>query len=143
MWTSTVSLLTGICLFLTVPAQAADKANAVPADETKRQITALHQKVIGSWKGLGGCDGNFVFRADGTYELTGYGPAGDDSKGTWKVRGDVLPGLLVLTCKESGIPEEVGKTTTVQLIKLDDNNLAIKYANLNGSPSGRYAREKK
>jgi hypothetical protein len=103
----------------------------------------LEKKMLGAWKGQTGCDGNFLFRADGTYELTGYGPAPYDSAGTWKVRWDALPPTLVLTCKTSEIPDEVAKTTEVKLIKLDDESLAIEYANRNGSPPGHYTRVKK
>ncbi len=99
--------------------------------------------MLGVWKGRTTCDGRLVFRADGTYELTEYGPANDDSAGTWKVRWDALPATLVLTCKTSEIQDEVGKTTEVKLIKLDDKSLAIEYANQNGSPSGEYTRVKK
>ena len=65
------------------------------------------------------------------------------SAGTWKVRWDALPPTLVLTCKTSEIPDEVGKTTQVRLIKLDDKSLAIEYANQNGSPPGHYTQVKK
>ena len=106
-------------------------------------LTALGKKLLGTWKGQGGCDGHFVFRADGTYALTEYGPAHDDSTGTWKVHGDALPSTLRLTCKTSGITDEVGKTTEVKLIKLDDKMLAIEYTEQNGSPSGHYTRARK
>jgi hypothetical protein len=101
---------------------------------------ALERKLVGEWTGKTGCDGCFAFRADGTYALTGYGPAPYDSKGTWKVRWDALPPTLALTCTASEVPEEVGQTTEVKLVKLDDKALAIEYANPNGSPSGHYAR---
>ena len=45
--------------------------------------------------------------------------------------------------KRSEIPEEIGKSTEVKLIKLDDKSLVIEYANPNGSPSGHYTRVKK
>jgi hypothetical protein len=110
--------------------------------ERGKELTALEQMMHGVWKGRG-CDGRLVFRADGTYELTEYGPAPYDKAGTWKVRWDALPATLVLTCKTSEIPDEVGKTTEVKLVKLDDKSLAIEYANQNGSPSGHYTRVKK
>jgi hypothetical protein len=116
---------------------------AVLAEQPGKELAALEQKMVGAWKGRGGCDGHFVFRADGTYELKDHGPAGDDSAGTWKVRWDALPPTLLLTCKTSEFPEEVGKTREVTLIKLDDKSLAIGYANQNGSPSGQYTRVKK
>jgi hypothetical protein len=114
-----------------------------PGKERGKELAALEQKMLGTWKGQTTCDGCLVFRADGTYQLTEYGPASDDSKGTWEVRGDALPATLVLTCKTSEIPAEVGKTTVVKLVKLDDRSLAIEYANQNGSPSGHYTRVKK
>jgi hypothetical protein len=117
---------------------------AEPAGKDRgKQLAALEQKIIGEWKGQGGCDGRFVFREDGTYELTGYGPANDDSKGTWMVRWDALPPMLVLTCKTSEIEEEIGKSMEVKLITLDDKSLTIEYANKNGSPSGEYTRVRK
>jgi hypothetical protein len=118
-------------------------AHTALADPPGNELAALEQKMLGTWKGQTTCDGRLVFRADGTYELTEYGPASDDSKGTWKVRWDALPATLVLTCKTSEIPDEVGKSTEVKLIKLDDKSLAIEYANQNGSPSGHYTRVKK
>jgi hypothetical protein len=114
-----------------------------PAKERGQELAALEQKLLGTWKGQTTCDGRLVFRSDGTYELTGYGPASDDRKGTWKVRWDALPPTLVLTRKTSEIPDRAGKATEVKLIKLDDRSLAIKYANPNGSPSGQYTRVKK
>jgi hypothetical protein len=111
-----------------------------PGEERGKELAALEQKLLAPWKGQTPCAGNFRFRADGTYELTGYGPAPYDSAGTWTVRWDALPPTLVLTCKTSEVPDEVGKTTEVKLIELDDKNLAVKCA----SPDvDRYARAKK
>jgi hypothetical protein len=108
-----------------------------------KELTALEQKMLGTWQGQGPCDGRLVLRADGTYKLTEYGPADYDSQGAWKVRSEVSPATLVLICKNSEVQDEVGRTTEVKLVKLDDKNLAIEYANRNGSPSGRYKRVKK
>jgi hypothetical protein len=66
-------------------------AQPVPGAAPQGELAALEQKLVGAWDGQGGCDGKFVFRADGTYALTGHGPGGDDSKGTWKVRWDGRP----------------------------------------------------
>jgi hypothetical protein len=118
-------------------------AQAVSAERPGKELAVLEKKLLGAWKGQTGCDGNFLFRVDGTYELTEYGPAPYDRAGAWKVRWDALPPTLVLTCKTSGIPDEVGKTTEVKLIKLDDKSLAIEYGNQNGSPPGHYTRVKK
>jgi hypothetical protein len=113
-----------------------------PGKERGKELAALEQKMLGVWKGRTTCDGRLVFRADRTYELTAYGPASCESAGIWKVRWDALPATLVL-CETSEIPGEVGKTTEVKLIKLDDKSLAIEYANRNGSPPGHYTRVKK
>jgi hypothetical protein len=117
-------------------------AQAVLAEPPGKELAALEKKMLGAWKGQTGCDGSFLFRADGTYELTAYGPAPHDSAGTWAVRWDALPPTLVLTCQTAEIPDQVGKTTEVKLIKLDDNSLAIEYANQSASPSGQYTRMK-
>jgi hypothetical protein len=111
-----------------------------PGKERAKELAALEQKIIGAWKGQTGCAGNFLFRTDGTYELTGYGPAPYDSAGVWKVRWDALPPTLVLTCKASEVEEEVGKSIDVKLMKLDEKNLQIEYAN---DFRAEYARVKK
>ena len=118
-------------------------AHVVLAEPPGKELAVLEKKMLGAWKGQTGCDGYFLFRADRTYELTEYGPASDNSMGTWKIRWDSLPATLVLTCKGSEIPDEIGKTMEVKLIKLDDTSLAIEYANQNGSPSGQYTRATK
>jgi len=118
-------------------------AQALLAERPGKELAVLEKKLLGAWKGQTGCDGNLLFQADGTYELTEYGPVPHDSAGTWKVRWDTLPPTLVLTCKTAQIPDQVGKTTEVKLIKLDDKSLAIEYANQNGSPPGHYTRVKK
>ena len=102
-----------------------------PANVRWKELAALDQKVVGAWKGQIACDGRLVVRADGTYELTAYGPAAYDSAGTWKVRRDALPATLVLTCKTSEIPELVGKATELKVIKLNDKNLDVEYASQN------------
>jgi hypothetical protein len=117
---------------------------AVPAPSGKargKEAAALEKKLLGSWKGQEPvCAGNMLFRADGTYEWTEFGPGGDNSTGTWKVRWDALPPTLVLTRRTSEEPEEDGKITELKLIRLDDTNLALEEAN---RAVLRYARGKK
>jgi len=126
-------------LFLAVAARVPDRTGAAQADNARKELATLEQKLLGAWKGQIGCDGRLLFRADGTYEFKEYGPAPDDSAGTWKVRWDALPPTLVLTCKTSEVPEEVGKTMEVKLIQLDDKSLAFKYAD---QTVGHYTRVK-
>jgi hypothetical protein len=108
-----------------------------PEKERGKELAALEQKLLGAWTPQTGCSGDFLFRADGTYELKWYGPAPVDFAGTWKVRWDALPPTLILTCNTSEIPEELG---TLKLIQLDDENLELKHAK---QSAHRYARTKK
>jgi hypothetical protein len=115
-------------------------APAQTGDNPEKAPVALERKLVGAWKAQTGCAGNFLFRPDGTYQLTDYGPAPTDSAGTWKVRWDALPPTLVLTCKTSDVRSEVGTSMEMKLIQLDDKSLAIKRQ----SPDcDRYARVKK
>ena len=103
---------------------------AAPSGKVREENrAALERKMLGTWKGQTGCAGSFLFRADGTYELTGYGPAPYESAGTWNVRGDTLPATLVLTCTTSEVLDDVGVTREVMLIRLGDGSLAVKHAN--------------
>jgi hypothetical protein len=124
MKTAIVSLATVAMIGLT-PFTLAD----TDGTNQVQRLTAFEQKLLGTWSGQTGCAGNFHFRADGTYELTGYGPAPYDIAGTWKVRCDTRPATLALTCKSSEIPEEVGKTTEMKLIQIDAQHLAVQHAN--------------
>jgi hypothetical protein len=109
-----------------------------PGKERGKELAALEQKLVGAWRGQNGCAGNFLFRADGTYELKRFGPGGDEFAGTWKVRWDALPPTLVLTCKTSEVvPEELSK---LRLIQLDDETLKAQYGK---QDVNRYARVKK
>lgn len=116
---------------------------AVFADTQVRGLSPLEKKLVGQWYGQGGCDGNLLLRADGTFELKDYGPAGDASAGLWKVQGQKLPATLELTFKAADLSELVGTTMRVKIVKLDDKNFTIEYAHPNGSPSGRYGRTRK
>jgi hypothetical protein len=129
---------------LTIPAVAVLLVASVQAGPSERDRednrVALGQKLLGAWKGQTACAGRFHFRPDGTYELAGHGPASSDSAGTWKLRGDVLPATLVLTCQNSDDPDEVGTTIELRLIQLDDKSLGVRYPN---KTVNRFARVKK
>jgi hypothetical protein len=117
-------------------------AQALPGELQGGEMAALEKKMVGSWIG-GGCDGKLHLQADGTYELTDYGPTGEKTKGVWKVQWDALPPTLVLTCKESKIKENVGKAMKLEILKLNDKQLKVGYGGRNGSPPGEYTRAKK
>jgi hypothetical protein len=107
--------------------------------EQGKLLTALEQKILGAWTGQTGCAGGFLLRSDGTYELTGYGPAPYDSAGTWKVRCDTRPATLVLTCRASEIPQEIGQTSELRLIEVDTDRFAVQRGK---QDADRYARGK-
>lgn len=98
-----------------------------PAKEPGNEVAALEKKLLGDWQGYEGCSGKYAFRADGSYKLTNFGPGGDVTAGTWKVRWDALPPTLVLTCKESELDEEIGKDTKLMLLELNDAILTLEY----------------
>jgi hypothetical protein len=111
-----------------------------PKKERGDELARLKAKLFGTWEGQSGCAGTLQVRADGTYELTQFGPGGDDSTGQWKIRWDALPPTLILTCKSSQIEEEVGSLRKLKLLQLDDVDLVIKDA----SPDAlRYSRTQK
>lgn len=106
-------------LLLLGPAQggAAEKPENSPA--------ALEKKLHGAWKGQSACQGDLKLRADGTFDKTNCGPGRINSAGAWRVCWDALPPTLVLTSQTSDDPEIVGTTDEMQLIKLNDQNLAV------------------
>lgn len=136
MYAAISPLLTGISMLLAVPVPKADP-------DAGRQLTELEKKLLGAWNGRIGCDGRFVFRSDGTYALTDYGPAGADTAGTWKIHWNALPPTLILTCRTSELDEEVGTKTEFKLIQLNDRKFAIQYGGANASATGRYTRDEK
>src|SRR5262249_55597743 len=111
----------------------------LPANGQSTELAGPEQKLIGAWQGRIGCDGRLVIRADGGYELLDYGPAPYDSAGTWKVRWDVLPPRLILTCNRSDVEDEVGTSREVKLIKLDSRRLEFEYES---KTEGHYTRER-
>ena len=58
-WVPIVAIMF-IVVSSTVPAGAPPKADG---------LNALEKKLLGAWIGQGGCDGEMVFQADGTYHV--------------------------------------------------------------------------
>src|SRR5262249_56717368 len=85
-------------------------AQVVLAEPPGKELAVLEKKMLGAWEGQTGCDGHFLFRADGTYAVTGYGPAPYERAGTWKVRCDALPPPLVLTPTDPALPDHDWRT---------------------------------
>jgi hypothetical protein len=124
-----------------VTAQAPDDKKAVPAK--KGELAALEQKLVGTWIGTGGCDGNMVFQADGTYHVTDWTVGRIYGTGTWKIQWSELPPTLILShprlCIELGFVD-LKKPTKVSLLTLNDRALNFGYPEPNGSPAGTHKR---
>ncbi len=103
--------------------------SAQTADKPEEALVALERKLHGAWKGPP-CEGDWNYRADGTFEVKRYTPGDNQLTGTWKVRWNALPPTLVRTCKTSDDPVHlpVGKTWEVKLIQLDDEALTYQYS---------------
>lgn len=102
-------------------------ASARSAEATAEALVALETLLHGEWDGLGPCDGEIAFRADGTYDWRYIGPGGDSRAGTWDVRWDALPPTLVLTCETSD-KGHVGKPFEVKLVELNEEALVFGYS---------------
>jgi len=124
-------------LFLTAAVGLVGTASAWSAEKPADAITALEKLLHGEWDGLGPCDGEITFRADGTYQWRYVGPAGDTRAGTWDVRWDALPPTLVLSRKTSGDPPTVVKTFEVKLVELNKEALVFGHSD---KMRGRYER---
>jgi hypothetical protein len=91
-----------------------------------KDLGVLEQKLIGTWKGQGGCTGVIDFNSDGTFEWRHYGPGDATRTGKWTIRWDALPPTLVLTLKSSKIKEEEGKDLELKITTLDDSSLSFR-----------------
>ena len=114
----------------------AAKALAIPPAVLFGDSEALELKLQGMWSGPD-CAGEFIFRADGTYERLHVGPGGINSAGTWQLRWDALRPILTLSCKTSTDPGDAGRTLEVKVLQLNDGTFAFDYP---GSGTWRYSR---
>jgi hypothetical protein len=104
-----------------------------------KDLTALEEKLHGSWKGQGGCTGEIVFRPNGTYARQHYGPVNQSSSGKWEVRWDALPPTLILK-QDAADDDEEASVREFKIIKLDDSNFS--YKSEDGSWTPTYKRSK-
>jgi len=114
--------------------------NAPPNGTEKPPVEAtLH----GEWKG-GACQGTFIFKADGTYQLKQWSPGNYSLSGTWAIRWDALPPTLVLKCKESSHKEYVGRAWEMKVPQLDGESLSLAFNSATeGKETIKYTRVKK
>jgi uncharacterized protein (TIGR03067 family) len=111
--------------------------SAQTEDKPEEAAVALERKLYGGWEG-GPCQGDWIYRPDGTFRARNYTPGGNRLTGTWAVRWDALPPTLVRTCKTSDDLDLVGKTWDAKLVQLDDKALACDEAR--GYPPHRFTR---
>lgn len=95
------------------------------AEDPPNPLDALEKKLHGQWQGLGPCDGKLILHADGSYERKQFGPAGDDSRGTWKLHWKALPPTLAL--HEAEAADGVEAETLWNVRKLNEKDLVIQY----------------
>lgn len=119
-------------------------SSAQTPDQPKETLVSLERKLHGEWQG-GLCMGKLTLRADGTFERRHYTPGGIKLTGTWEVRWNAIPPTMALTCKTSNEPgrRDIGKTSELKLVQLDDESLAYEDPEYQGGQPIRYMRVKK
>jgi hypothetical protein len=98
-----------------------------PPNQPSDALAGLEQLLYGTWKGPA-CGGDWNYKADGTFETVHFTPAGSRLTGTWKLKWDSLPPILVRTCKTSDDSELVGKTWEAKLIELTKDSHIYQHA---------------
>jgi hypothetical protein len=91
-----------------------------------KDLEALELRLQGKWAGPD-CGGEFIFRADGSYERLHVGPGGVNSAGTWRLRWDALRPSLVLSCRTSDESRDVGQTLEVRIVQVGDAALVFNH----------------
>jgi len=107
-------------------AQTADQP-----DKPVEMAAALERKLHGGWVG-GPCQGDWIYRPDGTFQARHFTPGNNRLTGTWEVRWDALPPTLARTCKTSDDPHLVGRMWDAKIVQLDDKGLAYQYDEARG-----------
>jgi len=128
---SRTAVLLAVTLVFITSAQTAVK----PKDSTG----TLERKLHGEWKG-GACQGNWIFKADGSFELRNYSPGNYTLTGNWGARWNALPPTLGVTFSTSDNSDYVGAKWELKLIQLDDE--ALIYERADGAKT-QYVRVKK
>jgi len=126
-------------LVFVTSAQTADKPQEAQPAAGMTVLVALERKLHGGWVG-GPCQGDWIYRPDGTFQARNYTPGGNRLTGTWEVRWDALPPTLARTCKTSDDPRLVGKMWDAKLVQLDDKGLAYQYEEARGYQPDTFTR---
>jgi hypothetical protein len=77
---------------------------------------AFQKRLHGEWNGQAACEGQLVFKSDGMFERTNFGPGQMTVFGTWDIKWDMTPPTLRIfqttSDAEGFVPQtEVGKLT--------------------------------
>jgi hypothetical protein len=116
--TRTAVLLAVMLVFIT---------SAQTAVKPKDSAATLERKLLGEWRG-GACQGDWTFKADGTFELNHYSPGNLTLTGNWGVRWNALLPTLGVTFSASDNSDYVGAKWELKLTQLDDEVLAYERA---------------
>ncbi len=87
------------------------------------RLCRVEATLYGEWTSEQDCVGGLTVRADGTFGRTRYGPGGASLTGTWTVKWDALPPVLVLTCQTSTDKDYAGQVWEAKLTRLDAETL--------------------
>lgn len=124
-----------LSLIILLASLAAATAQDPPATRPADALTALEQKLHGTWRG-GACVGDYTFRTDGTYVLSAFTPGGNTLTGTWSIRWDSLPPTLTVLCKTSDFKKNdrtrdeyayLNKPLEIKLLELNDETLRLRF----------------
>ena len=86
---------------------------------------ALQKKLHGEWNGQGACEGQIVFKSDGTFRRTNFGPGHMTVSGTWEIKWDTTPPTLRMIQTTSELEGFVQQTEEGKLTQLDDKSFVF------------------
>jgi hypothetical protein len=124
---------------LTLGILAADRPPKL--DETH---AAFQKKLYGEWNGQAACEGQIVFKSDGTFVRTNFGPGQMTASGTWEIKWDTTPPTLRMFQTTSDVEGFVPKTEVGKLTYPDEKSFVFTTQdNSNNQTKRKFLRPKK
>jgi hypothetical protein len=71
---------------------------------------AFQKRLHGEWNGQAACEGQIIFKSDGTFRRTNYGPGQMTVSGTWEIKWDTTQPTLRMIQTNSDIEDFVQQT---------------------------------